>query len=101
MTKDRKKFKMQPFPLQQMENFQHCCVWIRIPSVKNHGSGLSERLDPDPVNIRPDPKPWISIIKNLKSTVFDLKLVLVWLKQEATRQKSQGLLRLNAKHTKI
>ena len=35
-----------------MENFQDKCVWIRDPDTV-----CPEWLDPDPVNIRPNPKP--------------------------------------------
>ena len=35
--------------------------WIRI-----YGP---ERLDPDPVNIRPNPKPWVRVNKQLKALI--------------------------------
>ena len=36
-------------------------IWIRTPDFflkSGSGSGQEKIMDPDPVNIRPDPKPW-------------------------------------------
>ena len=59
-----KKYKRKQFLLKivikQMKNFHDRGLWIRNP---DPDPVCPERLDPDldPVNIRPDPKPWTPV----------------------------------------
>ena len=71
MTEDHQKYKRRQFLIENCHETDDRGLWIRDPEpikknswirirsrkIHGSGSGLEKFMDPDMVNIRPDPKP--------------------------------------------